>query len=288
MRLAALAFAATLAASPLCAAAPLTIPLDLSGVRPAVSISISGGPAELWVFDTGAMGSVMDIARAQALGLPNEGAVRVGSPAGGTPQEGFLTTLSGASINGAALPPLRVVAAPLPLPDRSGVLSPNAFRGQFVTFDFGHAQARITDKTRPPRGEATAYIGAGPHMLPALHVALGAQSWTAHIDTGAPGGLTFPYAMASQLPLKAAPALSGHARFVDGVHDRYRGQINGVVRVGPLTLTDPEVEFIDGLPDLNIGMRLLTQMTITLDPAEQRDWAEASPAPAPIAPAVPH
>jgi hypothetical protein len=96
------------------------------------------------------------------------------------------------------------------------------------------------------------------------------------MDSGAPGGLVFPYSMASSLPLAAAPVLVGHARFVDGVHDRYQATLNGQVQIGPLTLDHPQVEFIDGLPELNVGMGLLRRMRITLDPEAQVDWAEAT------------
>jgi hypothetical protein len=296
MRFAAFALALSFVLAPGAKAQPQanvqTIALDLSGPRPSVSVSINGGAPELWVFDTGAGGSVMNIDRATALNLPHEADVRLGSPAGGTPQLGFMTTLTNVTLGGVSLPSMHVAAAPAIMADRTGVLSPNVFRGQLVTFDFGHAQVRVSAKNARtlPTGVATAYMGNNGHVLPAIQVTLGSQSWIAHIDTGAPGGLTFPYTMASSLPLAGSPTPSGHARFVDGVHDRYHAQINGTVQVGPLTLVNPDVEFIDGLPNLNIGMGLLTRMTITLDPEEQRDWAAANPTgpgqvPAPAQPA---
>ncbi len=278
--------ATTLAAAALClfalaprvASADDIFPLDLSGTRPALSISIGEDAPELWVFDTGAGGSAINIDRARALNLPELQQVRIGSPVGGTPMQGFLTTLSGARIGDVALPALRIAAVPTILPDRTGVLSPNAFAGRLVTLDFARNELRITDKTAAttPSGEATAYHGAGPHALPAIEVAIGdGPTQFAHIDSGAPGGLTFPYAMAASLPLAAPPVEAGHARFVDGVRTRYSATLQGEVRVGPLTLVNPEIELIDGLPYLNVGMRLLRQMTITLDPAEQRVWAQS-------------
>lgn len=252
------------------------IPLDMSGTRPAVSVSINGGAPELWVFDTGAGGTVMDIAKARALGLPEEQPVQLGSPAGGTPQQGFLTTLSSLNVAGHTLPPTHVVAAPAIMADRGGVLSPFAFNGQFVTFDFAHSRVRISDRTpaNTPAGMPTPYGGTGRgHQLPAITVTLGAQTWMAHIDTGSPGAVTFPYAMAATLPLAAPPVQTGRARFVDGDHARYSATLTGRIHVGPLTLDNPQIELIDGLPSINIGSRLLNQMTITLDPEAQRVWA---------------
>ena len=59
------------------------IPLDLSGPRPAVQVSIGGRQPEPWVFDTGSEGSIVDVARARAWNLPEQRPVLIGSPAGG-------------------------------------------------------------------------------------------------------------------------------------------------------------------------------------------------------------
>jgi hypothetical protein len=252
------------------------IPLDLSGPNPTVTISINGGAPEHWILDTGAMGSLMNIERARALGLREEDTVQIGSPAGGTPMQGFLTTLNNVRVGGAPVASMRVVAAPWDHEDLDGVLSPNAFSGRLVTFDFGHALVHISDKTAAttPRGAGTPYRGEGPHRLPGIPITLGASHWTAHMDSGAPGGLVFPYSMASSLPLTAAPVLAGHAQFVDSVHDRYRATLNGQIQIGPLTLDHPQIEFIDGLPELNVGMQVLRRMRVTLDPEAQVAWAE--------------
>lgn len=264
--------------TPSAARADDVVPLDLSGTRPAVSVTIGDGAPELWVFDTGAGGSVIEMDRARALNLPELQAVQVGSPAGGTPMQGFITRLAGARIGDVALPEISVVAASTLLPDRVGVLSPNIFAGRLVTLDFGRNELRIADKTAAniPTGPTVAYFGRGPHALPGLNVQVGdGPALQAHIDSGSPGGLTFPYSMASSLPLAAPPVQVGQARFVDGAHPRYTAQLQGVVHVGPLMLENPEIGLIDGLPYLNVGMGLLRDMVITLDPEERRTWARA-------------
>src|SRR5262249_7058427 len=86
--------------------------LDLSGPNPAVSVSINGGAPEMGVVDTGACGSVINLDRAQALNLPHEMDVQIGSPAGGTPLQGFMTTLTNVIAGGVAIPSMRVAAVP--------------------------------------------------------------------------------------------------------------------------------------------------------------------------------
>ena len=162
----------------------------------------------------------------------------------------------------------------------AGVLSPNIFAGRLVTVDFGRGELRIGDRNAAPLGVGSPYANLHDgHALPAIGVDVGGQAFNALIDTGAPGGLTFPYSMASSLPLTSAPVRVGTVRFVDGEHARYSATLVGDVRVGALTLTNPEVELIDGLPFVNIGMGLLRGMSITLDPEARLVWLEPSEGP---------
>lgn len=250
----------------------ITLPLDLSGPRPTVSVTLPGQEPETWVFDTGAAGSIIAIDRAQALQLPNNGVARVGSPIGGTQVEGFITTISGARIGEAPLPNFTAVAMPLPHGmGHLGVLSPNVFRGRLLVFDFGRSQVRITDRAQAPASAPTPYSGG--HPLPAMTVTIAGASHEAHLDTGAPHLVSFPYALAESLPLAAPPQQVGVARFVDGERPRYTARIQGPVNIGPLTVENPEVSLIDGLPFVNVGTMALRQMVVTLDPERRVSWA---------------
>lgn len=254
------------------AAEDLVLPLDLSGPRPAVRVTV-GDAEELWVFDTGAMGGVVEIERARAWALPNLGPARVGSPVGGDPVEGFRTRIATARAGDVALPEFTAVAMPFPSSVGAGVLSPSMFSGRLVTLDLARAELRVTDRTEPP-ADATPYTGR--HPLPAIPVSIGADTHLAHMDTGSPGAVTFPYAMAEALPLAAPPVQVGMARFVDGERARYEAQIVGEVRVGPVTLANPQINLIEGLPFVNVGAQVLRRMTITLDPERRLAWARAA------------
>jgi hypothetical protein len=256
------------------AEADLVFPLDTSGARPSVQLSVAGGQAEPWIFDTGAGGSVISDQRAQALGLPNNGVQLVGSPLGGQPVEAFRTTVSGARIGDVQLPDFSAVAMPLPPQlHHSGVLSPNIFRGRLVRLVFARNEVRVTDRANAPAGTPTPYAGAH-HPLPAIDVEVAGQTHLAHMDTGAPQLISFPYALASSLPLASAPVEAGRMRFVDGERARYTAQIVGAVQIGPLTLNNPQIDMVDGLPYANVGTEALRHLTVTLDPERRVGWAE--------------
>lgn len=251
----------------------LVLPLDMTGPRPRLMISVPGGATEPWVFDTGASGSVIDIERARRWGLPQGETIEVGSPAGGAPIQGFRTTIAGARVGEMALPEFHAAAIPQNIrhAEHAGVLSPNIFSGRLVVFEFAQSRVRITDRVNAPRGESTPYSADFP--LPAINVSIAGQTFEAHIDSGAPQIVSFPYSAAASLPLAAAPEQVGVARFVDGEHPLYRAQIRGVVLIGPLTLTDPQIALTDGLPFVNVGAAALRQMTVTLDPERRVSWA---------------
>jgi hypothetical protein len=134
----------------------------------------------------------------------------------------------------------------------------------------------VTDKSPAliPSGASFPYGGTGMRSLPGVTVEIGGRSYDAHIDTGAPGMLAFPAAMAGELPLDGELRPSARpARLADGVPRETReGRIRGIVRIGPLTLENPEARFIDGLQRVNVGMAALRGVTIVLDPAERRSW----------------
>jgi len=253
------------------AADDIILPLDMSGPRPAIRVQIADGPEELWVFDTGAGGGVIDIERARALGLPELRPARVGSPAGGTPVEGFMTTIGGARVGDIMLPEFSAVAMPFPGHVGAGVLSPNMFAGRLVTLDIANATVRVHDREGEAPTDATPYDGARP--LPSIPVSVAGQAFSAHLDTGAPGTLIFPYALANSLPLAAPPEQTGVARLIDGERLRYAAVLTAPVQVGPLAIENPQIDLVDGLPNVNVGAQVLRRMVVTLDPERHLSWA---------------
>ena len=236
----------------------------------------SGEPVRV-IFDTGASGNVLDADFARAAGLPDDGPARVGTPAGGPPMIGFRTRLDG-RLGNATLSGARAVALPMPTFQNleiKGVFGPSTFSGRLVFLDLARGEIRVTPKDAGtiPTGEAHPYSAAGPRSLPGVAVEIGGRSHHAHIDTGQPGMLMMPMAMATEVPLDGALADGPPARLADGVPRAIKiGRIRGTVRVGTLSFENPEVRFMEGLNRVNVGMLALRGATIVLDPAERRSW----------------
>ena len=276
--------AMVIAAVPSCTQAPLpprVIPLDLSGKRPTAMLSVEGhGPVAV-IFDTGAGTNLFSRATAQSLGLPDLGGIKVGSPGSSAPITGFQTRLRSAELGEAVIADAAAVVVDLPasMSDISGIISPYTFSGRLLRFEFAAARAVVVDRTpqNTPTSQAYAYGGEAGQPLPAVEIEIGGRRLVAHLDSGSQFGLDLPLVLATSLPLAAPPVATTPVHMVNADHAAYTATIRGVVRIGPLTLTDPDVLFVDGQAMPNVGYRILKRLTVVLDPGNRRDWVLLPP-----------
>ncbi len=256
---------------------PRVIALELSRRQPRVRLSINGVDRGEAIFDTGAFGSTFHLPLAEALALPHNEPIQITSGAGGPPIDAYMTLVSNAALNGVAIPDFTAAMLPMVRQDTIAVLSPAIFSGDLVVLDFGAGEMRILPKSAAtlPAGEAIPYT-SGDYPLPGIPLELpGGVSMLAHLDTGSPASITVPHDLASTLPLSTPLQEVGRARMINTERVIYRATLAGEARVGPLTLTNPHLTFMEGFSHGNIGMELLRQLNITLDPAERRLWLAA-------------
>jgi hypothetical protein len=189
-----------------------------------------------------------------------------------------MTTVSNAAINGVPAPAFPAAALPMVRPDTIAVLSPAMFAGELVVLDFGASELRILPKTPEtlPAGEPVPYTST-EQPLPGIPLELpGGISMLAHLDTGSPANVMLPHDLAAELPLSTPLEEVGRARMINTERVIYRATLAGEARVGPLTLDNPQLTFMEGLNHGNIGMELLRRLNIMLDPAERRLWLAAN------------
>jgi hypothetical protein len=253
------------------------IPLDLSGPHPTAMLSIGKNAPIKVIFDTGAGGSLIAKKLADQLGLPSQGDVNVASPGATAPVKASFVSIPSAHLGGAELEDGQFVAMELPprIVEYDGVVSPNAFSGRLLRFEFANSRVVVTDKTQAsiPAGDGFAYGGEAFHSLPAADIDVAGVTITAHLDSGSRYGLNLPVEFAKKIPLKGPLVPTDPVHMIGGEHAAYMATINGAVHIGPLTLTDPQVMFIEGIPPFgNVGIQLLKQLTLVLDPESKRSW----------------
>lgn len=257
-----------------------TIPLDITGPRPTAQLRIGESEPVTAIFDTGAAASVLRLEYAQRLALPNEGQAAAHGP-GGTPIAGFRTTIRNGRLGDAGFDDAMAVAFDirLPLEGVDAIISPGVFAGRYVRFDFANSVAHILPRTpqNRPAGEATPYRGEVAHgrvtQTPGVDVQLpNIGTVTAVLDTGSARGLTLPLTLASRLPIVGELTPRDPIRLVGVEHRAFTGRIAGAVRVGPLTLENVEVNFGDGIEESIVGMEILRNTEIVLDPQARQSW----------------
>jgi Aspartyl protease len=256
-------------------AATIVIPLDLGDTRPAVSLSVDGAAPHLAVFDTAATATTVNLAFAKELGLTNEGPLR--PPWDRHFAGGYQSTLRGATIGGYRVAPTPVPVGDSLLPDRAAVISPELFSGMLVTVDLSAAQLRVSEKTPDAIPQEAGFGYSSPPLaVPQVALRVGTHTYSAMLDTGSPIGLMFPLRLAKELPLRGELAQAGHAHALGRDVPIYRATIEGSVKIGPVTLTNPEIILSDAVPEPNIGAPILRGLIITMDPSEKRLWVKAT------------
>jgi hypothetical protein len=157
----------------------------------------------------------------------------------------------------------------------AGVISPNAFSGRLVRFEFARSRAIVMDKipANLPATESHPYGGEHGHPLPATEIDVAGTKIKAHLDSGSRFGLQLPLELSKQLPLQGPlVATTEPVQMINTEHAALDAKIAGAVHVGPLTLTDPDVQFIEGMVIANVGILVLKHATLVLDPEDERSW----------------
>lgn len=251
-----------------------SIPLYTSSQHSLIVVRIGDGTQVPLIFDTGTTDNILDTAFAATLGLPKTGPSKVVDGATGKPVPGYSSTLSKIIARKVERDSVPVQVTDFPHPDAVGVVGPYLFSGSLVALELGQGRIRIIDAAGAalPTGPAEPYLGPFDDALPAAHVTIAGTTLQAHLDSGSSAAVTLPLAMAAKLPLEAPPVQAGVARSASGEQPFYRARLKGDVRVGPLVLHNPSINFNAGQAEANIGLPVLRQLTILLDPDHRRLW----------------
>lgn len=246
-----------------------TIPLFQSEGRVLVMMRLNGSEPMPMVFDTGSDGNSIDNRVVRARRLPKVGdAIEVD---GTTGKRRFLpvVALDRATLGGVPAGRLEASALPYDYADAMGIISSENFKDSLVYLELSKSRVRLVPRTTAvlPASKPTPYvesIATTDLVLP------DGGTIPAHFDTGYDAPLSLPISMMDKVPLYAPARVIGRFKSINTEGEVFGGRIKGRVRIGPVTLDDPEVSFLGDLA--NIGLPVIRQMTLVLDPANQRSW----------------
>jgi predicted aspartyl protease len=250
------------------------IPIYSSNQHGLMIVRFNDGPSVPLLFDTGTTDNILDTAYAARLNLPNMGPSTLTDGARRKTIPGYVSAVPRLTVRNVVLSNVPVQVSDFSHPEAVGLLGPYLFSGKLVQLDFGHDRLHILEKAPDtvPTSPAEAYLGPTGDALPAAHVNVGGLTLEAVLDSGNSEAVTLPLGMASKIPLASAPLLAGTARSASGEQKIYHARLAGDLKVGPLTLHNPDIHFVEGEAEGNIGLPTLRLLNIVLDPAERRGW----------------
>jgi len=253
----------------------VVVPMRLKDGRIELDVTVDGkGPVPV-VLDTGAHGSVVDLAYAKEAGLSLGDEVRVGSPNGeGIP--GRRVSIGRLDIGGLHVKAVPAVAfEPWPFPKSEayarGVLSPYGLAGLLVEIDYPGKRVVFRKGSLPEPDGREIFGWDRARGLPEIPITVAGKTIPAHLDSGAASGLSLPERMSAELPLASPLVEIGRARLVDRELVVRGATLDGEVRIGRYVLDKPEIDFVDiAREQANVGPAILSQLKLILDPAKDR------------------
>lgn len=250
------------------------IPIYSSNQHGLIIVRFDDGPSVPLLFDTGTTDNILDSAYAARLKLPNMGPSTLVDGATHKKIAGHVSVVQRLTIRNVVRSNVPVQVTDFSHPEAVGLLGPYLFSGNLVQLDFGHDRLRILEKTSStiPASAAEPYLGPAGDALPAAHVKVGGLTLQAVLDSGNSEAVTLPLRVASKIPLASAPIVIGSARSASGEQKIYHARLAGDLKLGPLTLRNPDIHFVEGESEGNIGLPTLRLLNILLDPAGHRGW----------------
>ena len=256
-----------------------TTPMEFWGPRPIVRARINGEGPFRFIVDLGTSPAVvLDQGLVKQLGLSVPAAAD-----SATDDDDASVPLKSVSVGNVKFADVSAELADLrgftrgdsSAPD--GILGLALFEDYLLTLDYPAREVRLESGSLPwPDRETLEYSPDKEHDYGVtIPVTVGGVSVKAHIDTGSPGFVTLLTDMQEKIPLKDTPRVIGRARTPTGESEIRAATLDGVVKIASHEFAVPTVEFADLGPMKasgagNVGSRLLSELSVTLDQKHRR------------------
>ncbi|RZJ02280.1 MAG: hypothetical protein EON89_15615, partial [Brevundimonas sp.] len=224
------------------------------------------------VFDTGSDGHSIDQSLVARHQLAQVGEVIAVDGSTGNAQHLAMVALPDVSLGRLRVGSIEAAALDYDRTDAMGIISSEMFEGSLVVLELDRNRVRLLPlaTTTPPEGSGVPYVA---DIATIDLVMPDGSTLPAHFDTGYNAALSLPIALMDTVPLMAPATVVGRFKSINTEGEVYGGQIRGVIRIGPVTLENPHVAFLGDLA--NIGLPVIRQITLVMDPEHDRSWVVA-------------
>ena len=256
----------------------VTVPMQDMGGRPIVDVKINGKGPYRFIFDTGAVTTVVSDELSRELSLSPPAGVHVASVGGGPAPQ--IVVIQNVRIGDAVLEGM--IAAVMPLGALlkgenapRGVLSAANFPGYLLTYDYPGKLISIKKGALESADSNSIFQYTEEQVLPTVPVRIAGHDTQVHLDTGSAFGMTLPVKFLTELPLATQPKEAGRVRTGGGEFPVSIARLNGTIELGKYKLNLDEVRFSDARPGPgpavgNIGYDVLRHFVVTIDSKNRR------------------
>ena len=241
--------------------------------RVLVMVRIGEGDLVPMVFDTGSDGNSIDRTLTRRLRLKRVGETH--EIDGTTGKERILPNVAirDVALGGLGVGTINAVSLEMDRDDAMGIISSELFTGSLLYLDLANDRAILVPRetAQTPSGAPTPYTRG----IPSTEIVMpDGSTLPAHFDTGYNDALSLPIAMMDKVPLVEPARIVGRFKSINTEGPVYGGRVRGTIRIGPVTLENPDVTFLGDLA--NIGLPVIRRVTLVIDPAADRNWVLAS------------
>ncbi|MBN8808595.1 MAG: aspartyl protease family protein [Sphingomonas sp.] len=221
------------------------------------------------VFDTGSDGNTVDALVTRRHRLKRTGTVQEVDGTTGKTRMLPEVVIPDITIGGLKAGGIKAVSVDYDRQDAMGIISSEIFTDSLLYLDLANNHAVLAPRatTPVPPGPATAYV----QDIPSVQMVMpDGSTLPAHFDTGFNGELSLPVALMDKVPLMAPAKEVGRFKSINTEGPVFGGRIRGTIKIGPVTLDNPEVTFLGDLA--NIGLPVIRRVTLVIDPVANRNW----------------
>lgn len=231
-----------------------------------IKAKINSEPEQSFIFDTGTGGIVLSETVVKEYRLKSGGFTIMTSPNGGLKEKVQNVKIKMLTVGKLSLKKIKTVAVKpenIFSPNAVGIIGLSAFNGNLLSIDYQKAKL-IFQKGSLKSNEKTIPIDTRDILEGKVNL-LGKEV-LAHFDCGSPGFITIPLEWKSLYKLKYEPVFFAKGRTPGGEFEVYRSQLDGEIKIGSLTLNDPEISlFTGGFNAVNFGFQFFKKYKITID-----------------------
>lgn len=252
-----------------------TVPITFQGPMPVVEVTLNGQGPFRFTVDTGAALQVdIDSALAAKLNLQANGKVRGGDPSGRNAQEFDTVAIDSIRLGGVEFRNVTAVSRARgmgPRPEAEGTLGFRLFTDYLLTLDYPGKQLRLARGELPAANDAGILTFEDTHVIPIVEISIGNSKRKAHIDSGnMVGGFILPSALVDELKLASEPVTVGRARTVSNEVEIKEARLSDNIKLGSFEFKQPVIAFPSIAGEVNIGLKVLRDFSITFDQKNRR------------------